>query len=398
MVGRGSHSWSESCLKKALIIHPWFPIFGGGEYLCLCVCEILQKQGYEVTIASDVFQPEMAEEVYGMGSVLGKCNHIPMPEFHPKRLVPGFNLYGVERLFWARRIKDSLKDFPAEIIIATQPSWLKCKQTNRYDFMYNVRDLYTYPSLMLKADPKTFLARHKRGIGLQWKAYFFVLSKLRDVMIGKPNVKRFIALSHLIYRDLVANGFPNSEMVYPPARLDVFHPRPKKRQVVISCRIDPAKHLETFFKIAESLPDEKFILVGRDNQTTRLAHPNYAERLLATKPKNVELVNSPIKNVPEYIEESLVYLYTGIEPGIGIAIMEACGAGCIPMAPHIGGGSEIVEALGAGTLFHNIPEAVNKLKNILNDPNPLPDQIRRMALSVFGKDKFEQRIRELLVS
>lgn len=383
-------------MKRALVIHPWFAIFGGGEYLCLCVCQVLQDEGFEVTIASDVYDRKMAEEVYAMGDILAKCNHIQMPQFLPRRLVPGFNLYGVERLFWARGIKDRLEDFPADVVIATQPSWLKCRQTNRYDFMYNVRDLYTYPSLMLKVDPKTFRARHRHGIGFQWQVYFFILAKLRDIMIGKPNVKRFLALSDLIYKDLIASGFSNSEMIFPPARLDVFHPRPKKRQVVITCRIDPAKHLETFFKIAEQLPLEKFILVGRDNETTRLAHPQYAERLLKTMPSNVEFVNAPVKNVPKCVEESLVYLYTGIEPGIGIAIMEACGAGCIPMATNIGGGSEIVKALGSGETFSTIPEAVRKLKNLLDHPSISPDTIREMALKAFGTERFQQRIRELV--
>jgi glycosyltransferase involved in cell wall biosynthesis len=240
------------------------------------------------------------------------------------------------------------------------------------------------------------LEKHRQGIGPQWKAYLFLLNRMRDFLIGRPQVKKFLALSDLIYRDLLQNGMFNSEMMFPPARLDLFHPKPKKRQIVITCRIDPAKNLEGFFKIAEQLPKEKFLLVARDNETTRITHPQYAEKLFRKKPSNVEFVNSPIKNVPEALEESLVYLYTGIEPGIGIAIMEACGAGCIPMAPHIGGGGEIVRALGAGSTFNSYPDAVRRLKLILENPEPSPDRIREMALKTFGMEQFQTRIRALL--
>jgi glycosyltransferase involved in cell wall biosynthesis len=256
--------------------------------------------------------------------------------------------------------------------------------------MYNVRDLYTYPVL------GGTTIRGSRRFRPQWQAYILILEKLRKRLIGQPYVKRFLALSDLIYRDLLQQGFENAEMIFPPARLDVFTPKPKKRQIVITCRIDPAKNLEGYFKIAEQLPKERFLLVGRDNETTRIAHPGYAERVLSRKPSNVEFINSPVKNVPETVEESMVYLYTGIEPGIGIAIMEACGAGCIPMAPHIGGGGEIVRALGAGSTFNSYPDAVRRLKLILENPEPSPVQIREMALKAFGMEEFQRRIRELL--
>lgn len=330
-----------------------------------------------------------------MGDVLQRCSHIEVPAFIPKRKLPGLNLYALQRLLQARSIQRTLKNTEANIVFATQPSWLNIKQAEkRYDFMYNVRDLFTYPTLLNTTSRS--LGDKQRGMGLQWRAYFFMLSKLRYLLIGKPKVKRFIALSDLIYRDLLATGIKNAEMIFPPARLDLFHPRPKKRQIVLTCRIDPAKNLDLFFKIASELPLEKFYLVGRDNTTTRLAHPKYAERIFSKKPSNVEFINSPIKEVRQVLEESLVYLYTGIEPGIGIAIMEGCGAGCIPMAPHIGGGSEIVKALGAGETFTSWNDGVRKLKNILDNPSPSPQAIREMALKAFNPDVFAEKIRALL--
>lgn len=383
-------------MKTALVVHPWFPIFGGGEYLCLCVCQTLQEAGYQVSIVSDVYDPELVEEIYAMGKVLASCKHIPLERFVPRRVVPKLNLYALQKLLWARRIRGKLENYPADVIFATQPSWLRFKQQNRYDFTYNVRDLFTYPSLLFRFSPRTIMERHQKGIGPEWKAYFFILSKARDILIGKSYVKKFIALSGLIYRDLVQNGTENAEMMFPPARLSVFHPKEKKRQVVITCRLDPAKNLEMFFKIAERLSEERFLLVARDNPTTRQAHPRYIETLLKTKPKNVEFINSPIRLVPEALEESRVYLYTGIEPGIGIAIMEACGAGCIPLAPVIGGGSEVVDHLGAGFKFASVDDAVRKVKLALDDPPWKPEELRERTLKAFSQETFEKRIRELL--
>jgi glycosyltransferase involved in cell wall biosynthesis len=373
-------------LKTALVVHPWFPIFGGGEYLCLCVCQTLQQEGYKVKILTDTYRPDVAEQVYSMGKVLADCEHIPIQGFHAKNLLPKLTLIGVQRIIWARKLLKEVNGIAADVIFVTQPSWFQFRQSKRYDFMYNFRDLFTYPVLPGRSNRKHIVHR----------LYLTMLKQLRNLLIGRPVVKRFLALSNMIYRDLLKSGIVNAEMIFPPARLDVFYPKQKKRQIVISCRIDPAKNLEGYFTIAKELPKEKFLLVTRDNETTRLAHPGYAEKLLAKKPANVELVNSVTKNVPETIEESLVYLYTGIEPGIGIAIMEACGAGCIPMAPHIGGGGEIVRALGAGQVFDSYPDAVRRLKLILEQPEPSPDEIRQMALKRFGMERFQTRIRELL--
>jgi glycosyltransferase involved in cell wall biosynthesis len=383
-------------LKQALVVHPWFPIFGGGEYLCLSICQILQKEGYEVSIVSDTYNPEIVEQIYGMGEVLAKCKHIALPRFNPRRLVPRLNLYALQKLLWARKVRDEFQGLYADVIFATQPSWLRFHQKKRYDFTYNIRDLFSYPSLLFKFSPRTIRERHRQGIGGQWKLYFFFLSKARDLLIGKSDVRRFIALSNLIYQDLVENGFTNSEMMFPPARLDSFKPKPKKRQVVITCRIDPAKNLEDFFNIAQRLSGEKFLLVGRDNEATRKAHPGYVEGLLGNMPENVKFINSPLKQVPETIEESQVYLYTGIEPGVGISIMEACGAGCVPIAASIGGGSEVVDALGAGFKFTSLDDAVRKVKMALNDPPWTPGELRERALKAFSQEAFQNRIRELV--
>ena len=51
--------------KSALVIHPQFSYYAGGELLCLYVCKALQELGYEVTIACDVYNPSDVERFYG---------------------------------------------------------------------------------------------------------------------------------------------------------------------------------------------------------------------------------------------------------------------------------------------------------------------------------------------
>ncbi len=80
--------------------------------------------------------------------------------------------------------------------------------------------------------------------------------------------------------------------------------------------------------IAYRVPDYRFILVGAHSEIDS----GYAKKVLSIKPPNVDYVEVRIRDRPERVEESKVYLYTSLEPGIGIALGQAMGAGCIPVS------------------------------------------------------------------
>ena len=142
---------------------------------------------------------------------------------------------------------------------------------------------------------------------------------------------------------------------------------------------------------SRALPNEIFVIVGRESPL----HPGYKVRLLTEKPENVTYLESEIRACPEILEEAKVYLYTGLEPGIGIALVESIGAGCIPVTPSLGGGGEVLRAAKVGFQYRSLDEAVTLVRNALHDTTYRPEELRQQA-KIFSPEHFETRIRELL--
>lgn len=349
-------------------------------------------------MVSDLYDPDMAEQVYGMGNILGECDHLKIPTFNPVHPpIPHLNLYAFQRLLWVRSLHTLLEDVECDVVFATQSTSFKFNGKPVYHFLYDIQHLFTFPSALDTKGIQAYFGRPLvRGAGFHWQLYYFMLARLRDGLIGNPKPDHFLAVSSRVQKELTRRGFKNCSMIYPPARLDTFHPREKRKQIVLTARLDPAKNIEGFFQIARRLPHYHFILVARDTPVLRSFHKGYAEKLLATKPVNVEYVNRPIREVPELLEESQVYLYTGVEPGIGIAIMEACGAGCVPIANMVGGGAEVVDGLGAGFKFRNFDDAARKVKLAMEDSPWDPIELREKALKAFSPDVFMSKIQSLV--
>ena len=145
-------------------------------------------------------------------------------------------------------------------------------------------------------------------------------------------------------------------------------------------------------KIAKRLPSYRFILVGIHSDMD----PGYRGKVLSIKPPNVEYVEARIRDRPELVEESKVYLYTSFEPGIGIALGQAMGAGCIPITPAWGGGAEMVSESGVGYTYRTIDEAVQSVRNALesiaqrDNPNHVAERAR-----LFSSENFEGNIARL---
>jgi glycosyltransferase involved in cell wall biosynthesis len=173
----------------------------------------------------------------------------------------------------------------------------------------------------------------------------------------------------------------------------IFKIRPKKKQACLVSRIAPQKNIVDFMKIAGSLPNIPFILVGTHSEL----EPDYARKVMTMKPNNVSYFDVRIRDTPGLVEESKVYLYTSREPGIGIALGQAMGAGCIPVTPIWGGGAEMVARTGTGYTFRSIAEAAVLVRNcieqeqIRDDPSIIAKHAR-----IFSSSEFENQISHLL--
>ena len=386
-------------LKRALVIHPILSFYAGGEYLCLILCEALQEMGYHVSIACDLFNPSDIERIYGLGHVMDRCDHIQIPEFraNPRFLTP------LLRLSYARHILQMFTDTDADLVFSTQSSSFVLPK-RIFHFVYNAIDLYSYPPA---AAPlrlhHPWEIRHTRLRDLFVDALKEpareVLRKSSKLVWKKRREGQdwLFAIGSIVLTDIRKKGHANSSLAFPPCRVD-FRPKfPKKRQVIQAARIVPEKRLELYLEIASRLPDYRFILVGKNPQKLRELYPGYSQRLLSRMPSNMTYVEALVRERPELLEESKVYLYTGIEAGIGLAVVEAVAAGCIPFSPDGAGATDVLRALGVGDVYLTADEAAAKIRATL-EKEAHQDEIIGISQRAkkFGPEAFKKWVKEVV--
>jgi len=371
-------------LKRALVIHPVLSFQAGGEFLCINVCAALQAMGYRVSLASDVFRPSDFERMYGIGGVMEKCEHIQIPQF-----TQHFNRFMIpQRLLYSQRVWPMFADAEPDIVFSTQSSPFIIPQ-RIFHFVYNVSDVYGYPPAAAKLDLRL------RGSVIR-RLYSSMLKEWGGLLWRKRGESKdwFFAVGTLILADLRARGYLSSSLVFPPCRI-VFKPSfPKKKQVVQAARMIPDKGLERYLDIASRLPDYTFHLIGRDSPLLRRLYPGYSKKILSSLPRNVVYVDTLVGERPELLGESKIYLYTGNERGIGLAVVEALSAGCVPFSPPSVGAVDIINASKFGVIYRNAEEAVTRIRSVLEEEHA---EAKVLAMSEkarqFSPESFQQWVR-----
>jgi glycosyltransferase involved in cell wall biosynthesis len=373
-------------LKEALVIHPVLSFYAGGEYLCLTVCEALQELGYRVTLASHSFNPAEFERLYGMGGVMEKCNLVPIPQF--RTTFPRFVV--LQKLEYSRRVWPIFRNTDAEVVFSTQSSPFVVPR-RMFHFVYSVGDLFGYPHA---AAPLDYAGSNSTFD----KIYLGASRRIKKFLWNKqPREDWIFAMGSQILSGIRKRGYDNSSLAFPPCRTN-FHARlPKRKQVVQAARIIPDKRLELYFEIASRLPEYKFYLVGKTDKILENIFPGYAERILSKLPGNVTYVDASVRDRPELLEESEVYLYTGIEPGIGLAMVEGMAAGCVPFSPIGAGAADVLKAAGVGALYRDADEAVRKITMRLKE-NLAEEEILAIAEGsrMFGPESFKHWIKTIV--
>lgn len=354
--------------------------------MCIYVCKALQELEYEVLLASQTFQPSEFERLFGMGDIMENCTQLQIPKF--KAVLP--RLQSSQRLLYSLRIWPILAGTNVDVAFSTQSSPFFVRSKSTFHFIYDISNLFAYPP-----DASPLISSNNR----LKKPYDAFQQKTREVLWRKrfSPPSWFFATGSKVLGDLRGKGYGNSSLLYPPARTMYGPILPKKRRVIQVARIIPDKRLEMFFDIAKRLPEYEFLLLGRNSLLTQEEFPGYSKSLLETVPDNVVYIESPLRQRPEVLQESKVYLYTGNEPGIVLSIIEAIAAGCVPLSPPRVGAADIIEASKAGYIYENIEAACRIIRTIMKTDysDETVNEISKKA-DPFSPEVFERNIQGLV--
>jgi glycosyltransferase involved in cell wall biosynthesis len=366
-------------MKVAMVIQNSLRSLGGGELVCISTCLALQNLGYRVKLVSDRFEPEEIEAAFGMGEVMRECEHIKFSQLGRKLS----RISSVPGIFLAWRSKLILAKQRADIVFVTRDPRRPDILPNRplFRFMYELDQLKDF-----------------------WENYHYPMRFLYRALYAKDGPPTtFLAVSTSLAGQLKREGYPITELVYPSYGRG-FRPRLKKNQVVQVTFLAPQKRIEDFMEIARRLPECRFYLVGRDTESKNRIYGGYAKSILDQRPDNVEYVEARIRRVPQILEESKIYLHTGKEPGMTIAVMEALSAGCFPVTPLEGGAGEVLRVAGVGFHYDKLEDAVDFIRAETGEEDTesttsraglTPAEIADKA-RIFGLEAFQSRIKDVI--
>ena len=138
-------------MKQALVIHPLFTVYGGGETVCLHVIKALQEVNYSVILASDNFSPKEVDERLGMGEILSRCRHFLLPKFNPR--IRKFLAY--RRLSHMSMLMRKMESLKPDIAFNTQSPTLFLRNAPNFSVIYD----YPRQVIALLATPHSYEIR-----------------------------------------------------------------------------------------------------------------------------------------------------------------------------------------------------------------------------------------------
>ncbi|MBS3777323.1 MAG: glycosyltransferase [Bacteroidales bacterium] len=185
------------------------------------------------------------------------------------------------------------------------------------------------------------------------------------------------------------------EVIYPPVDVEEFHPdREKANQVATIGRFSSAKRQFEQIKMAEKLPDLKFVIMGFAGKHN--AYYNKCKDYVASRNiENVELCpDLPFSEMVKKLEASRFFLHTTKNEPFGITTVQGIAAGCIPVTHNSGGQKEIV--FRDDLRYENHQQAVRIFKKIMNeDLSDLYDHLAEHIRS-YQSERFRQEFTQIL--
>jgi len=265
--------------------------------------------------------------------------------------------------------------------------------------------IYLQPPAVLSSDPSSLKAR--LGLGkksprnlwptpLMWLYYNRPMRWLLDSAAYRAldRVGTILVSSQHVQAELAAELNRNSTVIYPSLSRDsyaLFSTAPpfskKTRQVVTISRLVPEKRLETVAEIANHLPDIKFVLAGREGETSRQYLPKLKSLNTAG---NLEILNSiSEREKVALLRASSAFLNTSENEGFLLTPVEALLAGTYPVVFASGGPTDY---LPAEHLFSSVNEAIEKLRDAVSGNRLIGPDISREARRLADPARFESEI------
>lgn len=370
---------------KVLIVHAFFDVIGGGEFLALNAARALRESGYDVTILTGT--PIIRSKIESLHNInVAELKFIikpPRVSNFLKRISRGKFTRLRRLIFYNEFFEEYVKRFKQEheydLAIDTQSNILA-----PVDIVY-----IHYPAVA------EMLPVHK---GLHWRVYNWLVKTYasRISRLGLPG--RILTNSTWTAGQIYKAYNVVADVVYPPVDVEFFgvaasNDRRDKLIVTVS-RFTVEKKLERIVDVAAKLRDYNFVLTGSTDEYSHVVLDEIKRRIREHGLDNVTLEPDLARSkLLGYLKNARYYLHSEFPEHFGIAVVEAMAAGCVPVVYKDGGAwYDVVSKVSSELGYRRIEEAANIVRR-LDEDKELYSKLRERSIEVskfFNYDNFKK--------
>jgi alpha-1,3-mannosyltransferase len=359
---------------------------GGAERFTLDLIPMLHDRGMSVNLATfDRVKWTSVQRMFGQ---------IQIPDTQISLLPFRLRLFGIYQRILMKLIADRLGK-RSDIIVNTHSDHLFCYSDIVY--MHGVTPLD-------ETDSAGVFSRYNRS--LLMKLYFYpykrlILGKLRPYTEKDGTV--FVANSRFtqdrMKRMLKIN---KSRVIYPAVDTETYgllaRNGSRQDQVVTVGRFTREKNLHRIPEIASKCPaNMKFAIItaAAGVKNSLLEEFNYACKKFGVESRIKLYMNISFGEKLQIIGNSKAYLHLMPAEHFGLALAEACSAGCLPVVVKGGGQEEIVEGVDH-SVYDDLGHAADLLRLAVSSWTPQKGLEVSKLMDRFSKKNFSDQFCSLI--
>jgi len=205
-----------------------------------------------------------------------------------------------------------------------------------------------------------------------------------------------ISVSRMMYDLLPPKAQKKARIVHPSFESGYFglKPEPGARAIAYLGALDERKgvdlSMEAFIEAKRSVPDARFILIGKGP--------------LKEKYQDVEGAEFPgfVPDPGEYFKRCSLFLHLSRFDPYPVSVLEGMAAGLVPVVSEMTGSRELLEPIDSGLVAKTPHDAAQKIVSLMKDPSATAALSARCRQAVRGWDKqrsildFQQAFRETI--
>lgn len=357
---------------KLAFVQDWFNANGGAEKVAGEILDIYDKEDITIYALFDRFSPATQKEILHDRPV-----KVSLLQYMP--FISKFYRYFLPVMPWLMR-RFNLRGY--DLIISTSHAVAKGFRSD--PAILNICYCHT-PLRPIWDMYDDYAASHTLGRSFFYKWFVNRLRKW-DVESSK-HVHYFIANSIHIQQRIKSSYERDSQVIYPPVRVDKFalSEAPRKDYYLCLGRFVPYKKIDMVIRAFQQMPDKKLVLIGDGWGTKEF------KRMLKNYP-NIEWLGYQKDGIMiRYMQEAKACIFAAKED-FGIMCVEVQACGTPVLALDYGGYCETVKDGQTGYLFHeqteqSIIDSVNKFEQKpLNDHKAIRQNSLRFSDTRFRKE------------